>query len=200
MQEVKYLYQNFKLNPDQTGVSIINDSLFADLTDYELEYALYLEGKELYRNKLEVNVGPQRSGRAEFKPPADITSASGEHCIQTSLVLKENTLWAEAGYEIAFGQFVFQVKAEEKSAAVQGELRVVEGDVNIGVHGRDFTILFSKQAGSLVSLNYAGREMIALPPAPLFWRATTDNDQRLLPRFPFGALVRYQSDQKMCCY
>ncbi|WP_144555352.1 glycoside hydrolase family 2 TIM barrel-domain containing protein [Bacillus sp. X1(2014)] len=177
MQEVKYLYQNFKLNPDQTGVSIINDSLFADLNDYELEYALYLEGKELYRNKLDVNVGPQSSGRAEFKLPADITSASGEYCIQTSLILKENTLWAEAGYEIAFGQFVFQVKAEEKSAAVQGEFRVVEGDVNIGVHGRDFTILFSKQAGSLVSLNYAGKEMIALPPAPLFWRATTDNDR-----------------------
>ena len=186
MQEVKYLYQNFKLNPDQTGVSIINDSLFVDLTDYELEYALYLEGKELYRNKLEVNVGPQRSGRAEFKLPADITSASGEYCIQTSLVLKENTLWAEAGYEIAFGQFVFQVKAKEKSAAVQGELSVVEGDVNIGVHGRDFTILFSKQAGSLVSFNYAGREMIALPPAPLFWRATTDNDRGYSQGFHSG--------------
>ncbi|PFP31368.1 beta-galactosidase [Bacillus sp. AFS073361] len=186
MQEVKYLYQNFKLNPDQTGVLIINDSLFADLTDYELEYALYLEGKELYRNKLEVNVGPQCSGRAEFKLPADITSASGEYCIQTSLVLKENTLWADAGYEIAFGQFVFQVKAEEKSAAVQGELRVVEGDVNIGVHGRDFTILFSKQAGSLMSLNYAGKEMIALPPAPLFWRATTDNDRGYSQGFHSG--------------
>ncbi|MEH6955042.1 glycoside hydrolase family 2 TIM barrel-domain containing protein [Neobacillus drentensis] len=177
MQEVKYLYQNFKLNPDQTGVSIINDSLFSDLTDYDLEYVLYLEGKEVYQNKLEVNVGPLSEGRAEFKLPAGVTSASGEYCIQASLVLKENTLWADAGYEIAFGQFVFQVKAEEMSAAVQGDLRVVEGDVNIGVHGRDFTILFSKQAGSLVSLNYAGKEMIALPPAPLFWRATTDNDR-----------------------
>ncbi|MDR7238480.1 glycoside hydrolase family 2 TIM barrel-domain containing protein [Neobacillus drentensis] len=186
MQEVKYLYQNFKLNPDQTGVSIINDSLFSDLTDYDLEYFLYLEGKELYRNKLEVNVGPLSEGRAEFKLPAGVMSASGEYCIQTSLVLKQKTLWAEAGYEIAFGQFVFQVKAEEKSAAFQGELRVVEGDVNIGVHGRDFTILFSKQAGSLVSLNYAGKEMIALPPAPLFWRATTDNDRGYSQGFHSG--------------
>jgi beta-galactosidase len=186
MQEVKYLYQNFKLNPDQTGVSIINDSLFSDLTDYDLEYVLYLEGKEVYQNKLEVNVGPLSEGRAEFKLPAGVTSASGEYCIQASLVLKENTLWADAGYEIAFGQFVFQVKAEEMSAAVQGDLRVVEGDVNIGVHGRDFTILFSKQAGSLVSLNYAGKEMIALPPAPLFWRATTDNDRGYSQGFHSG--------------
>jgi beta-galactosidase len=186
MQEVKYLYQNFKLNPDQTGVSIINDSLFSDLTDYDLEYVLYLEGKEVYQNKLEVNVGPLSEGRAEFKLPAGVTSTSGEYCIQASLILKENTLWADAGYEIAFGQFVFQVKAEEMSAAVQGDLRVVEGDVNIGVHGRDFTILFSKQAGSLVSLNYAGKEMIALPPAPLFWRATTDNDRGYSQGFHSG--------------
>lgn len=186
MQEVKYLYQNFKLIPDQTGVTIINDSLFSDLTDYDLEYVLYLEGKELYRNKHEVNVGPQSEGRAEFKLPAGITSATGEYCIQASLNLKENTLWADAGYETAFGQFVFQVKAEEKSATNHGDLRVVEGDVNIGVHGRDFTILFSKQAGSLVSLNYAGKEMIALPPAPLFWRATTDNDRGYSQGFHSG--------------
>lgn len=186
MQEVKYLYQNFKLIPDQNGVTIINDSLFSDLTDYDLEYVLYLEGKELYRNKLEVNVGPQSEDRAEFKLPAGITSATGEYCIQASLNLKENTLWADAGFETAFGQFVFQVKAEEKSAAIYGDLRVVEGDVNIGVHGRDFTILFSKQAGSLVSLNYAGKEMIALPPAPLFWRATTDNDRGYSQGFHSG--------------
>jgi beta-galactosidase len=140
----------------------------------------------LYRTKLEVNVGPQRSGRAEFKLPAGTTSASGEYCIQASLNLKENTLWADAGYEIAFGQYVFQVKAEEKTAAIHGELRVVEGDVNIGVHGRDFTILFSKQAGSLVSLNYAGKETTPLPPAPLFWRATTDNDRGYSQGFHSG--------------
>ena len=49
--------------------------------------------------------------------------------------------------------------------------------MNIGVRGRDFLVLFSKQVGSLVSLNYAGREFIAVPPAPQFWRATTDNDK-----------------------
>jgi beta-galactosidase len=67
-----------------------------------------------------------------------------------------------------------------------GELRVVHGDVNIGVHGSDFSIMFSKQAGSLTSMNYAGKEMIALPPAPLFWRATTDNDRGYSQGFHSG--------------
>jgi beta-galactosidase len=186
MQEVKYLYQNIKLVPDRSGVTIDNDGLFTDTSSYDLEYILFLEGKELYRNRLDVVVAPQSEGRVEFNLPAEISSSSGEYCIQTSFKLKESNLWADAGYEIAFGQFVFQVESSEESVHKHGELRVVTGDVNIGVHGRDFTIIFSKQAGSLVSLNYAGKEMIAIPPAPLFWRATTDNDRGYSQGFHSG--------------
>ncbi|UUZ86969.1 beta-galactosidase small subunit [Paenibacillus sp. P26] len=53
--------------------------------------------------------------------------------------------------------------------------------------GKDFSILFSKQVGSLVSIRYSGREMIAVPPAPLFWRATTDNDKGTSLSFTAGA-------------
>ncbi|MBT2692564.1 glycoside hydrolase family 2 TIM barrel-domain containing protein [Bacillus sp. ISL-55] len=185
MQEVKFLYQNIKLVPDFDGVSIINENLFVDTTDYVLEYSLLLEGIEIYLNQLEVNVKPQSEGRAEFNFPADIVASPGEYSIQTAFKLKEKTVWADAGHEVAFGQYVFEVKAEERPA-VEGELRVVHGDVNIGVHGRDFSAIFSKQVGSLVSLNFAGREMIAQPPAPLFWRATTDNDRGFSQGFESG--------------
>ncbi|QNK60386.1 hypothetical protein H7F31_00585 [Paenibacillus sp. PAMC21692] len=70
--------------------------------------------------------------------------------------------------------------------SVRAKLAVVHGDVNIGVKGRDFSAIFSKQAMSLISLNYAGREMIATPPAPLFWRATTDNDRGFSQGFDAG--------------
>lgn len=185
MQEVKFLYRDFKLVPDGNGVILKNESLFSNTANYDLEYALFLEGKELYRNKLLAAVEPQSEGRFEFDIPEEFGAEPGEYCIQTSLVLKESTLWAEEGYEIAFGQFVYQVGTKEL-ASVNGDLRVAHGDVNIGVHGRDFTVMFSKGAGSLVSLNYAGKEMIALPPAPLFWRATTDNDRGYSQGFHSG--------------
>ncbi|MEH6991856.1 glycoside hydrolase family 2 TIM barrel-domain containing protein [Neobacillus drentensis] len=185
MQEVKFLYQDFKLVPDQTGVTIKNESLFSNTADYELEYVLFREGEELYRNTLLAMVGPQSEGRFEFGIPAEFKAETGEYCLQTSLVLKESTLWGEEGYEIAFGQFVYQVGTKEL-AQVFGNLRVVYGDVNIGIHGRDFTVMFSKGAGSLVSLNYSGKEMISLPPAPLFWRASTDNDRGYSQGFHSG--------------
>ncbi|MEH7073096.1 glycoside hydrolase family 2 TIM barrel-domain containing protein [Neobacillus drentensis] len=185
MQEVKFLYQNFKLIPDRTGVTVKNESLFSSTADYVLEYSLSFEGQELYKNTLQAVVEPQSEGRFEFDLPANIAGKSGEYSIQTSLKLKEDTLWAAEGYEIAFGQYIYQDGSREIAAA-SGELRVAHGDVNIGVHGRDFTVMFSKQVGSLVSLNYAGNEMIALPPAPQFWRATTDNDRGYAQNYDSG--------------
>ncbi|WP_204499954.1 glycoside hydrolase family 2 TIM barrel-domain containing protein [Aquibacillus albus] len=188
IQEVKFLYQNVKLIPDRTGVTIINDNLFTNVNEYDLEYILYLEGKEIYRSKLSVDVEAQSKGRSDFDWPNHLQTESGEYCIHTSLKLKEKTLWEDVGYEVAFGQFVFTEKQTELSEkeSLKDSFRVVEGDVNIGVHGNDFKIMFSKQVGSLISVNYAGKEMIESPPAPLFWRATTDNDRGYAQSFQSG--------------
>ncbi|OIK16536.1 beta-galactosidase [Bacillus sp. MUM 116] len=177
MQEVKFLYQNVKLTPDRNGVKITNDHLFVNTSDFDLQYVLFLEGEEVVRNQLQIHVSPFSEGRVEFDWPEGVLSAAGEYCIHVSLRLKEKQLWADAGYEIAFGQFVFEVENSVESPLPKGDLRVAHGDVNIGVHGKDFSVIFSKQAGSLISLKYGRKEMIAYPPAPLFWRATTDNDR-----------------------
>lgn len=189
MQEVKFLYQNVKLDVNQSGVLITNDNLFIDTSDYYLEYKLLLNGKEIYQNRSNVVVQPQSKERVEFELPEKVLlQNSGEFCLHVALKLQENTLWAQSGHEVAFGQFIMEKqKIENPISSSNEQFRVVEGDVNIGVHGRDFTIMFSKQVGSLVSVNYSGKEMIAYPPAPLFWRATTDNDRGFAQTFHSGS-------------
>ncbi len=188
IQEVKFLYQNIKLLPDRDGVTIHNNNLFSGTKDYDLEYTLLLEGEEKLRGTIQVDVEPQSMQQIEIDLPEGSLDVAGEYCIQTSLKLKENTLWAEAGYEIAFGQYIFHEGKWEidKDDSTVENIRVVNGDVNIGVHGRDFTIMFSKQVGSLTSINYAGKEMIEQPPSPLFWRAQTDNDKGYSQSFESG--------------
>lgn len=186
MQEVKFLYQNLKLTPDTKGVTIRNESLFEGTGDYELVYSLLHEGQEIARNAIHVDVAAQTEAYIPLTFPST-DKKPGEYVIHTALVLKEATLWAEAGHEVAFGQHIFIVEDPNPlRAPTGGALRVVHGDVNIGVHGADFSIMFSKGAGSLTSLRYAGREMIAMPPAPLFWRATTDNDRGTALGFEAG--------------
>jgi len=221
LQEVKFLYQNVKLRVDRDGATVTNDNLFVDTSGYELEYALYREGVERHRGAASVVVAPLQEGRATFVWPEDAFQEPGEYCIHASFKLKHDCLWADAGFEIAFGQHVFAVErgvagagdAASPSAADFADtaagsagdaakapgsasgasvpststgLRIARGDVNVGVHGNGFSAMFSKQAGSLVSLNYAGREMISLPPAPLFWRATTDNDRGFAQSYRSG--------------
>lgn len=56
-------------------------------------------------------------------------------------------------------------------------LRIVYGDMTLGVHGKDFDYLFSYQCGGLESLVINGREWLYRTPRPAFWRALTDNDR-----------------------
>lgn len=183
LQEVKFLYQNIRLQPDRESVNIINGNLFEGTDGLALVTVLYREGEQIFRTRQDIEVAPGSNRRIPVALPELI---GGEYSLQASLVLKHPTLWAEAGHEVAFGEHIFVVEAKESVAQPSGELRVVEGDVNIGVSGNGFAVLFSKQAHSLVSLVYGGREMIEVPPAPVFWRASTDNDKGTALGFEAG--------------
>lgn len=176
MQEVKFLYQNVKLSVTRNAVLVRNDNLFIDTRHYKLVLSLMKDGQQietLVIHTLEVAAGEEREHKLAWQN--DMT-AGGEYVITASLQLREAMLWAEANHELAFGQHIFVIEQAE-AEKVKRTFRVAEGDVNVGVHGSDFSIMFSKQAGTLLSVNYEGREMIAQPPHVLFWRAMTDNDK-----------------------
>ena len=89
-------------------------------------------------------------------------------------MLKEDTLWAKAGHEAAFGQGV--VKKVVKAPLPLKPFTIIRGKNNIGVRGENFDVLFSELSGGLASYRYAGKELIQAIPKPNFWRAPTDND------------------------
>ncbi|MDP4177003.1 MAG: glycoside hydrolase family 2 TIM barrel-domain containing protein [Bacillota bacterium] len=174
VQEVKKLYENIKLIADKNGVRIQNKNLFIDTSGYVLEYSLNFNGKEIYKSSIDVIVKPGEEKYIEFNLPEEY--ASGEYLINTCFKLKSDTLWAFAGHITAFDQYVYSII--EKSADIQrSKPKVIYGDVNIGVKGDEFSFLFSKQQGGIVSLRYEGREMITQVPMPTYWRAMTDNDK-----------------------
>ena len=50
-------------------------------------------------------------------------------------------------------------------------LRIVIGDVTIGIQGQDFSYLFSVGCGGMESLYKDGKEWLYRSPRPAFWRA-----------------------------
>ena len=56
------------------------------------------------------------------------------------------------------------------------ELKIVHGDGNLGVRGRDFEILFSHAQAGPASVRKGGIEWMWRGPRPAYWRAPTEND------------------------
>lgn len=175
MQEVRFLYQDFKLHPDKNGVKIENNQLFEDTSHLHLKCKLIFEGEEIEVQIQDLNINPQSEEYINFDF-SEKYDKDGEYVIQTSLILKENTRWAEIGYELAFGEYIFEVGSSSFELS-SGDLKLIQGDVNYGIHGEYFSAIFSRASGTLISLKYGENEMMKQPIKPIFWRAMTDNDR-----------------------
>ena len=173
-QEVKYLYQDIRLIPDSKGVTIENRRMFTDTSDLEFVYTILKDGEPVFQKSFYTEVNPLTSSHIDVAVPE--FSESGEYVSQVSALLKQDTLWADAGFEIAFGEHITAVEGKTE-APCEKPLTVICGDVNIGVTGEGFRVLFSRQDGSIVSIVYDGKEWVGRPIMPVYWRATTDNDK-----------------------
>jgi beta-galactosidase len=174
VQEVKCLYQNVKLTPDEHGVLVKNQNLFVSTDDCYLEYSLLRGGETVFSGKIDcvVPADAQRYFRLELPQALQ----EGEYALNCSLRHKTSCLWAERGYEQAFGQHVWTVGGRPEEKNVPASARIVRGDVNLGVYGDGFFTLFSLMYG-VVSMRKNDAERIGLPPVPVYWRAPTDNDR-----------------------
>ncbi|MBD5500906.1 MAG: beta-galactosidase small subunit [Lachnospiraceae bacterium] len=90
---------------------------------------------------------------------------------------------------------------EDKSLMEEEMLRVVYGDVTLGLHGgtgdKEFHYIFSYASGGMESLVTGGKEWLYRAPKPTFWRAVTDNDRG--SRFPIKSGMWLSADTFISC-
>lgn len=189
MQDVKYNYQNIKVEVSRDKVKVINRSLFTNTEEYDCVVILERDGKKLLEKRIATAVEPLEE--KEYDLPEAITAKmavmSGaaydengpfpldEYVVTVSFRLRDDNLWAKRGHEVAFGQGVFRTAVSTYISC--SPIKVVKGKYNIGVKGNHFSVLFSKDKGNIVSYNYGGKELIRSMPRPNFWRAPVDNDR-----------------------
>lgn len=174
LQEVRALYQYFKIEVSQNGLTITNRNLFTDADAYDCKAKLLRDGVPIAETALHVSLAP---GERKILPlPFEKPAEPGEYAIELGFFTREPSPWAPAGSETAFGQVVVWNVAAEK-APETGKLEVIRGDFNLGVRGTDFALQFDLTAGSLSSYVYQGRELLRTPLELNFWRAPTDNDR-----------------------
>ena len=182
MQEVKFNYQNISAEVSADSVKVINKNLFVSTDIFDCKVTVAKNGKVIHKASLATAVAPL--SEETYVLPLAKEEKPGEYTVTVSFHLKEDKAWAEAGHEVAFGQYVYQVE-EPKKTCPEG-VKVIRSTHNIGVRGAHFEVLFSVLNGGLVSYKYAGKEMIEAIPKPNFWRAPTDNDSGNLMGMRYG--------------
>lgn len=186
VQEVKYLYQNVEIIPTEKGCLIKNKSLFDNLSKYKFIYNIKEEEKIIFIGEFEIICEPGKIKEIEIP----WRNSFKTYTKNISMVLKYDELWASSGFEVAYGQEIIEKK--ENIIKKENEIKVIEGDANIGVYVGQTKAIFSRDKG-LISLILNNDELIVDRPQPVFWRASTDNDRGYLHPYEcamwFGASI-----------
>jgi len=110
-----------------------------------------------------------------------LKESNAEYQLELTFTLKTPTAWAEAGYEVAFGQFQLhsppplQLLMEPRPLIVPRCIQVSSNLLEINSHENVW--VFNTTNGSLISWHKAGVEIIHTPLELGFYRALTDNDR-----------------------
>lgn len=174
MQEVKFNYQNISISFTDKTFTVTNKNLFTNTDEFDAWISLLEDGVEIVRTKASVCLEAGHEGTFDLPDEMISVMAQAEYAVIVSFTLKEDTLWAKAGHEVAFGQYIYE--KEDMPYTCEKTIEVIHGWNNVIVKGEDFKAIFSSVSDGLVSYVYGGREMIKSIPRPNFWRAPVDND------------------------
>lgn len=205
MQSVKFNYQPFAVIVDEDAdtVTVRNRTLFTNTDQYIMRVSIKSYGKTEYQKDYIVSVEPGEEevfglSLEEKIGYGEICNKTGEYVINVAFLLREDTRYAKAGYEVAFGEDAFIVESgseyanedesdniilpssmfgneDEITLAENKPYKITYGISNIGIRGENFEALFTEGA-ALTSYKYMGKEMLDSKVMPNFWRAPTQND------------------------
>lgn len=188
--EVKKVYSPVELRVESGGLRVTNRNHHTDLSQYRCLWTLSIDGKQ--KDQGEITLPEVAPGESETIPlPVSIAGkkasakATSDLRFTISFILKRDALWAKAGHEVAWEQFCIQEGALLSSKLEnRGRLKVRADEEHLSISGSGFSIQWEKNAtGSLTSLTYHGKEMLAHPadfplqPVTQAFRAPTDNDK-----------------------
>ncbi|MFD2114673.1 glycoside hydrolase family 2 TIM barrel-domain containing protein [Paenibacillus yanchengensis] len=132
--------------------------------------------------------------------------AAAEHWLRIQFVLKENTLWADSGFEVAWQEFVLPQQTETVEQAKDigevvkesedGSLIVTNDNHQLTIQGQRFKLHFDKHAGQLSSWQYDNLALLNSGPTYNIWRAPLDNDVHLKKQWVAAGYDRLQPHLK----
>ncbi len=184
LHEVKKVYQYVKATPVDLPagkIRIRNKYDFVSLDFLDATWTLSADGKVLQRGslpKLALAAGKTQEVTAAFRKPD--RQPGTEYWLKITFSLAADTLWAKRGHVVAWDQFKVPLKvppSPKVKLAAMPPVTLESTDQTVTVAGKDFAVRVGKASGALESFRVGGKELVASPLIPDFWRAPIDNDR-----------------------
>jgi beta-galactosidase len=181
--EMRHVYRPIitRLVDATTGIiEIRNRHAFIGLDGVDAKWTVEENGRILASGPLTLPVTPAGATVAVSAPLPKITPKPGaEYFLRVAYSLKEKTLWAESGYEIAADQFALRIASPAIIApASKKEVILAKGEDTITVSGDGFSLAFDNTTGELKKLERDGVNILAENGGPHLhlWRAPHQAD------------------------
>jgi beta-galactosidase len=194
LHEVKKVYQYIKAEPVDLGVAgtvrIRNKHDFISLDYADIAWEETCNGEVVQTGSLpRMSLAPKEEQEVAIPFERPEPKPGAEYWLKIIFTLADDTLWAKRGHVVAWDQFQLPVEAPAAAVAVARDMPALElSDAPRPRHafmasGRGFRVLVDKKTplrsdvcGAITSLRLDGRELIASPLIPNFWRVPLDND------------------------
>jgi len=156
--EVKKVYQYVAFEPEDLAsakVNIRNKYDFTNLGEFELQWALCEDGTAIQSGSVQMpKIEPRGTKIINLPVERPKLAPGAEYWLRISLHLKDKTLWADAGHEIAWQQFTMPYEAPPApmmQLADMPDLKLhEEGDI-VRVTGERTNIKFSRSGGGILN-------------------------------------------------
>ncbi|WNJ16896.1 glycoside hydrolase family 2 TIM barrel-domain containing protein [Pontibacter sp. G13] len=183
LHEVKKVQQFIKTQwADSTRGSILieNQYDFIDTDHLVLVWNLLEDGKAIQSGEIDQLIIPP-GGSSEvvipFQRPSNLQPGR-EYVLSLSYRLKDQAIWAEAGHEVAWEEFIFPWKTKDSLDISEGTEITIEqvGDV-VKFVSKQVGWAMNAQNGRLEEVRVPGSVMKLQGPFINIWRAPIDNDK-----------------------
>lgn len=170
----KHVYQFIKItdyNLVTQSVTLKNEYNFLNLNHFTLHYEVLKDGYMIENGEVAIeSIAPGTSTNV-FIPISSVVTEDCEWLLNVDIRLKESTDWADAGYTMAWQQFIMQQRPIDLPAVLQvaanARLNIEERTDSYYIKGKNVSMTVSK-TGVVSELQLHGRNLTTVDGAPVY--------------------------------
>jgi beta-galactosidase len=166
------------VSAERGEVEVFNRYLFTNLDRLNATWTVKADSEVTGRGDLNLSLEPGKSKIISLPLEKPAIKPGAEYRLLLRFTQKEQTLWADRGFEIAWSQLDLPWNEPGKPSSIvkSGKLFLDDNQDHLKVAGENFSYAFNKENGTLESVIIKGKELLKHGPVLNLWRAPLANE------------------------